>query len=177
MVDFLKPVMCGVNFKDYYKRPNSVFLNINVVLIDKTTNPLDPCLYELNEQNCMHSSPQLFIRLGEVVSLDTHKKLIILSNDNLVQYKHLIIASGPRSSWMEPIPGKEFAAGVQILMEALKMQAQVPSRQKHPSKETERKSKAIVTENIKEKNVPFPKAPPEPASPVRDNKRVYQVHL
>lgn len=175
MVDLTRPVMNGVDFKDYYKRPDSTHSFVDIVLLDKTTTPLEPCLYQLNDPQHATDDFQAFTRLGEIVSFDSHKKLIILANDNMVTYQHMIIASGSKSSWMNPMPTKEFAAGVQILMKALRLQERKPSVPL--SSLTTGKIKTSKSKTSPTTSMPKPKAQEQTNVPTKDPKRVYQVQL
>jgi NADH dehydrogenase FAD-containing subunit len=173
MVNLNKPLSCHVDFKEGHQYLSPVHFHIEIVLIDKTTSPLDPCLYQLNIPNKSQAQYNAFTKIGTAVSIDTHKKTITLENRNTVTYQHMIIATGPQSAWMNPLPDKEFAAGIQVLMEALRMQEKKPLAQQNTEKKN--KIKPSATKPYK-RAVPKPKAPDNQGMS-KNPKRVYQVQL
>lgn len=175
MVQSTPPPMSCIDFKDYHKRKQSVHTHINIVLLDKTTNPLRPTLYQINSPDRLSFHDGAFTELGEVASVDPERKIVALVNENIVSYQHMVTATGPKSSWMHPIPDKEFLAGIHVLMEALRLQKSKPQglKQAQPSDKIKNASSTSHSEEI----FPKPTTPKRSLSVERSLKRVYQVQL
>jgi len=136
---------------------------VDVVIIDKTgRDGLNPLVYQLEEDmatllatdvsevdTLLRSHENPFLLMGEMVKMDRPKKKITLSNGNTIVYQYLIMVTG---ALVETSSGnrEEFAAGVQALLDALKLQAQVPSHfataQSDDATLTESDSRMIVVE-------------------------------
>ena len=107
-----------------------------VVFIDKT-NPAAPSVYQLkdnilslNEALGWKTGPsffpkEAFMSLGDVIHLDKKKKEITLRNKNTVVYNYLVIAAGNRPVFCDH--EDEFAAGLQALIDAIRMKPKIPS--------------------------------------------------
>ena len=175
MVNPTRPAMTGVGLKDFYKQSRSTHMFVEIVILDKTTTPLEPCLYQLNDPKNINRDYLAFTRLGSVLAIDTQKKVVTLEDDNIVTYHHLIIATGPQSSWMTPAPDKEFAAGIHFLMEALRLQERKPTALENPVKTN--KIRSTLNTKARKYALPKPVALSEKTSPAKDPKRVYQVQL
>lgn len=63
-----------------------------------------------------------FLLIGEIQTLDKRQKFIILKNQNSISYNHLIIASGSHHSMIY-----EFIAGVNTLVDAIRVRKKIPS--------------------------------------------------
>lgn len=106
-------------------------LFLDVVFIDKTHQELQPLLYQLKQESLNYRADEefrfmqrdAFIMIGEVIRIDKQNKQIILSNDNVVSYNQLIIASGSKSGSAE----EDFSVGFRSFVEAIKVQKNIAS--------------------------------------------------
>lgn len=135
-MDLFKPaVIIGVNFKDLQgSQPANQFLFAEVVLIDKTTEGLQPLLFQLKKEAVLGNNDlttfnkdmisvqdDAFMMVGQVETIDKKKKLIRLSNGNTVSYNHLIVASGSKHNSLPADQCKEFVDGLQALIDGLRL--------------------------------------------------------
>lgn len=125
-----------INFKDLPQTDQKQTFIVNFALIDKTNQDSSPNVYILKNENKLREEDfQLikngfisidhdsFIFIGLVESMDKKAKKIVLSNQNILFYQHLIIASGTKQAML----GYEFLAGVQTLIDALKVNKKFPN--------------------------------------------------
>lgn len=140
-MDLSKAFIIGVDFKNQQTRPlweQRVFAEI--VLIDKTHSSLAPLLYQIKETAIpLHEhlpylkkgipSPtrDAFILLGDVDLIDKRKKEIHLNSKNIVAYNYLIIATGNRPTVYGATQEEEFTAGLQALLDAIRVKNKVPA--------------------------------------------------
>jgi hypothetical protein len=108
-----------------------------VVFIDKTQASAPSTLYQLKENvlslneaigwktGSSFFPKEAFMPLGEVVFIDKKKKEILLSNKNIVAYNYLVVAAGNRPDFS--VHEDEFIAGLQALIDALRMKPKIPS--------------------------------------------------
>lgn len=106
-MDFNQVQISRPQFQDLKKGLHTSHLYAEVVLIDKSPEGPKPRLFQLKKdqltpfqsmdvlrQEFITLPHPAFILMGEVRDIDTSKKTIIMSNDNIVTYKFLIIVSG-----------------------------------------------------------------------------------
>ena len=129
-MEFEKAVIIGVSPQNYQNTISSKHMVAEVVLIDKSQSALRPLLYQLKKNSLSETSVDkaiqdgglvsvdrdAFMMVGEVLSIDKKKKMIHLSNQNTVSYKHLIVAND-----------EEFSHAIHALIDALKVQKKIPS--------------------------------------------------
>ena len=110
----------------------------HVVLIDQTHPHIPSELYQLKDTNFSLSdtvstsnalphqlSRESFVSLGEVVSIDKKKKQILLENNSIVSYDHLVIVSGNKP--ILSTRDDEFSTGLQALIDALRVKPKIPA--------------------------------------------------
>jgi len=68
-----------------------------------------------------------FVLIGEIKSVDKQKKIIYLTNQNSVTYRHLIIACSDKTNHKGTLRDEDFCFGVQALIDAIKIQKNAPS--------------------------------------------------
>lgn len=189
----------NVDFKDI--RPNQQIQNISadVVLVDSTTENVQPMLYILKQdkffseqdfeaiiQGFLSFDRDAFVQAGEVASINKKNKQIILSNQNTVTYNHLIVARGTQTALLS----YEFLAGVQTLVDALRVRKKLPSSLETASNNNfqTKKTKRRASKQQLDQSQPPQKV--EKIHPVkllssmaaksnlnRKNKRLYEVQL
>jgi Pyridine nucleotide-disulphide oxidoreductase len=139
-MDLSKAFNIDVGYRDKQTRLEwNLRLFAEVVLIDKIHSSLKPLLYQLKDnafilkdystyrKGAFSSLPNdAFVLLGEVVSLDKKNKQILLSDKNIVAYNYLIVASGARPNLVGSIQDEEFFAGLQALIDALRVKKKIP---------------------------------------------------
>ena len=131
-----KVFIIGPDFKDL--SPSMAKRNIyaEVVLIDRLHPDSQPALYQLNngsaeedlkaiKQGIISLQSDAFVMVGEVVSINKKSKTIILSNENTVTYKYLIIANAGRHQHVHG--GEEFNSSLNTLFYALLMSKKIPN--------------------------------------------------
>ena len=196
-MDPIKTFTIGTDYKDR-KVPLAWEMRLfaELVFVDKTHDSSTPLLYQLKENTvCLEELAQWknssaffpkdsFLQLGEVVSIDKKKKQILLSNQNVVGYRYLVIASG--STPVVTVYGDEFTAGINALIDALRMKAKIPSSFADPTKTVEKATTAQEI-TIEEHNQQMDKvvqpslhaaASPSQGGDLNSiNKRLYEVQL
>lgn len=130
-----RAIIIGVNLRDLQTPMSGRHIFVDVVLIDKSNEILQPLLYQLKNE-AMHSERELeqfrrngymsldhnaFAMIGEVLTIDKKKKQIYLKNEDTVTYKHLITASGLSPTQIGSIHDEELTAGFHTLTEALRI--------------------------------------------------------
>jgi hypothetical protein len=137
-MDLSKAFNVSADYKDRRTPPlweQRIFTE--VVFVDKTQPSAPGTLYQLkdnilslNEALGWKTGPsffpkEAFMLLGEVLHLDKKKKEIVLYNNNIVAYNYLVVAAGNRPVFLDS--EDEFAAGLQALIDALRMKPKIPS--------------------------------------------------
>lgn len=127
---------------DYKDRSSPIswdmLLFAEVVFIDKTHLGNRPLIYQLNDHkltlekilniskpNCLSFSRDAFLLIGEVLFIDKKKKQISLTNNNIVSYNHLVIASGKKT--ILSFQDDELLAALQALTDALRVKPKIPA--------------------------------------------------
>jgi len=191
-MEFGKLFAVNIEFKEINSLRTDNNLVIDVVLIAKNHQFLQPLLYELKHQALMGlalgSYPQFAedifpsecTLIGEVMSLKRKSKQVVLSNRTLVYYQHLILVTHENQSVCKE---EEFASAFQALVSALRVQAQKASVMQAAQQSTE-KAKEIqrpiyYSEGLPEGSakMPYPKNNPENNLGLRSNKRLYELYL
>jgi NADH dehydrogenase FAD-containing subunit len=103
-MEFSRVQVSRPSFQDFKKGLDSQHLFAEVVLLDKSTDGAYPQLYQLSKdhltpfenleilrQNFISLPHPAFILVGEIIKIDMAKKTIVLTNDNVVTYKFLIL--------------------------------------------------------------------------------------
>ena len=140
-MEFGKVYYVGADYKDFKRTPGPVNMIIDIVLLDKTQNALKPVLYQLKsnsfiDKNDLIAIKQNFLSLqrddafqiiGEVSSVDKKNKRIYLSEQNTVTYTHLIMVSGNKQAIFGSTHDSEFFAGLQALVDALRLRTTASS--------------------------------------------------
>jgi NADH dehydrogenase FAD-containing subunit len=101
---------------------------------------LAPLLYQLKEtalplsdhipycrQGLPLPSQDAFVFLGDVLRIDKQKKEIHLNNKTVVAYNYLIIATGTKPSVYGGTHEAEFSAGLQALIDAVRVKKKISS--------------------------------------------------
>lgn len=126
-----------------------------------------------------------FLLIGEVISINKQQKYILLKNQNSISYNHLIIASG--SSYSKTY---EFIAGVNTLVDAIRVRKKIPSAFADTAKQGsgKRKMKSSKThvddlnfpkkiENVKSKKMTKAREGTSSNTLNNPNKRLYEVQI
>lgn len=196
-MDISKTTAIGGHYRDRNTPINwDVTLFAKVVFLDKTNPSANPQLYQLVDSALADRPPDLiksqtfsfnddaFTHIGEVSEIDKKKKQILLSNRNTVSYTYLVVVSGNKSHFN--FQGHEFSAGLQALVEALKMQDKNPFKISLGKKSSPQEKKNNDTFFSKgkpiETNCPIPSTitaslPKLEADPNTLHKRLYEVQL
>jgi hypothetical protein len=147
----------GANYRDR-KDPLSWEMRqfAEIVFIDKTRENTAPQLYQLKDDTiCLEELAQWktnaaffpkesFLLVGEIASIDKKRKQILLTNQNVVAYRYLVIAAGTMP--VVTVYGDEFTAGINALIDALRIKAKIPSSFADPSKLSEKSVTPSQTE-------------------------------
>jgi NADH dehydrogenase FAD-containing subunit len=126
----------NVEFKDMTIGNMNQRTFANVILVDRT-NPGAPnkCYILKNDEIFSEAAIENFkegfysfdekdfFMIGEVDSINKIQKYILLTNKNSISYNHLIIAFGTHYSMLS----YEFVAGVQTLVDAIRVRKKIPS--------------------------------------------------
>lgn len=134
-MDLSKALNIGTDYKDRRVTPNwEMRLFAEIVFIDKTHCSIKPLIYQVQDSAFQKDGGSLtsassfnsfshesFILLGEVAAIDKKKKQVLLSNKNIVSYNYLVIVTGAQS----PFQHVEFSAGLQALIEALRVKPKI----------------------------------------------------
>nr|WP_249274188.1 hypothetical protein [Parachlamydia sp. AcF125] len=199
-VEFGKLFAVNVEFKDLdFPREKDKYLSLEVVLIARNHQILQPLLYELKhkalieltrEGIAQHAIHEVFSEacslLGEVASLNRQTKQVWLSNHLIVSYQHLILVTQEHSILDDITKEEEFTLALQALFSALRVQAKKTSVMKKTGSYGSRKTKSIqkttyysdkesLPKNLE--NVPFPKNAETGPLNLRSNKRLYELQL
>jgi hypothetical protein len=109
-----------------------------VVFVDKTHPANPPVIYRLSDprlsleqiiniskSGSLSFSRNMFVHVGEALSIDKKKKQILLSNNNTLAYNHLVVASG--SKQVLSFKDDELSAALQALTDALRVKPKIPT--------------------------------------------------
>lgn len=194
----IKSFNIGTNYKER-QTPLSweVRQFAEVVFVDKTHESAAPTLYQLKEHtinleelaqwktNAAFFPKESFLMIGEITSIDKKRKQIFLTNQNVVGYRYLVIASG--SNPVVTVYGDEFTAGINALIDALRLKAKIPSSFANPAKIAEKAvspSQEMAAETDEEQldkivqpSIHSATAPAQGLELNSINKRLYEVQL
>lgn len=127
----------GGNYRDRESAPNQeIYSFAEIVFVDKIHEDAPSFLYQMlnytlcsdnvNLQPSSHlSKNEDTFSFGEIESIDRQKKIVYLRNGNTVGYTYLIVASGKNSTIS--LRSASFNAGLQALIDALKVKPKIPS--------------------------------------------------
>lgn len=152
----------NVEFKDMKSGSMIQRTFAEVVLIDRTNPHSTQMCYTLKNEKvfndddfesfkrgCYNYDKNDFFLVGEVRSIDKHQKHVILDNQNSISYNHLIIASGSHHSMVY-----EFIAGVNTLVDAIRVRKKIPSAFSDAVKSTSKKKMKSSKTNSNDLNFP-----------------------
>lgn len=192
-MEFGKLFAVNLEFKDLNSHHQDKTLVLNVVLIAKNHQMLQPLLYELKHRALLELAqegwdkisvnkifPSECSLIGEVMSLNRKIKQVILSNRIVVSYQHLILVTQENPHEATFSKEEEFAVALQALVSALRVQAKKSSvlQFEAPAKKDISKPISYDKEGVKGvKKVPYPKNQSESSSSLRSNKRLYELYL
>ncbi len=198
-MEFGKLFAVNIEFKDLnFPNEKDQYLSLEVVLIARNHQVLQPLLYELKHKALMeltregvtqHAIHEIFpdacSLLGEVASLNRQTKQIWLSNHLVVSYQHLILVTQDQSILDHSAKEEEFTLALQALFSALRVQAKRTSVMKASSSEVHKmksiqkstyySDKESLPKNVA--NVPCPKNNETSSLNLRSNKRLYELQL
>ena len=138
-MDFSKVFQISSDYKDRIIPPSlDSRLFAEVVFIDKTHPSVPQKAYQLQDSyvpkgewasttdyNSTPLTEEAFFSLGEIVSIDRHKKQIVLKNQNTISYNHLVIVSGKKP--LLSFDNEELITAIQALNDALRVKPKIPS--------------------------------------------------
>ena len=94
-------------FKDYRKMPTNQHFHADVVIIDRSTTGAAHQVYQLKaeylnfyedllllRQEFTRLNRDAFIVLGDLLKIEMSKKVIALTNNNIISYKYLLLFNG-----------------------------------------------------------------------------------
>lgn len=140
-MDFSKNFSISTDYKDR-KAPLEWDQRIlaKVILIDKTTTSTRPSIYQLKDNaldfpkhNALwkldHNAilNDAFVFLGEALRIDKKNKQIFLEKNQIVSYQYLVVAWGSKPTFYGCQQEHEFSAGIQALIDALRVRDKIPS--------------------------------------------------
>ncbi|MBS1537619.1 MAG: NAD(P)/FAD-dependent oxidoreductase [Bacteroidetes bacterium] len=109
-----------------------------VIIIDKTNHHLfQPLLYQVASaalspgdiaspiRTILRGIPNVYVEMDEVVSIDKVNKIVILSEQENIEFDYLIVAPGTRHSYFSNPEWEQFAPGLKSLDDALKIREKV----------------------------------------------------
>lgn len=139
----------SVEFKDMNTSRSIQCSFAEVIFIDRTMPSSNPVCYMLkndkafNDYDIQNFPPGYnnfneddFLAVGEVTSINKRQKMIILRDQNSIAYNHLIVASGSPHSMIS-----EFVAGLNTLVDAIRVRKKIPSAFANVSKSSSDKRK------------------------------------
>ena len=107
-MDFPQFNIARTELKDLRRPALSQHVHLDVVLIDRSQQGVFPHVFQLNNENVSNLDQldllrqkiasfhlDAFTYLGEALQVDTDKKMITLTDDNMITYKYLIVVSSP----------------------------------------------------------------------------------
>lgn len=137
-MDLSKAFSISTDYKDRKCTPDWEMHSFSeIVFIDKPHSGAAPLLYQLKDptlslrdadywkSSSFSFSRDTFFLVGEIASIDRKHKKIYLANRNSVSYNYLVMASGSKP--LLSITEIEFAAGLQALIDALKVKPKIPN--------------------------------------------------
>lgn len=160
-MEISKSLHVGVNYKDRSSLLNwEGFRFVEIAVIDKTHPTSHPLLYQLNEEKITREellhltklkstslSKENFFLVGKVISIDKNKKQILLTDNNIIAYKLLVIAGGKKQTLFQET---ELAAALHTLNHTLRVKPKIPSSFLNDTKSTSltsHKKPAIALKN------------------------------
>lgn len=132
-----------VTFNEMSKSNEKKYLIADTLVIEKSLQNDLPCrAYQLRQNTAtivnngpfemeLLSNEELFIFLGEVITLDKKQRTVSLANDYIVSYNYLIIVT--REQRQDPTSPEKFGAALSALIEAIRMQKEAIIPQEAPS--------------------------------------------
>lgn len=154
----------NVEFKDMNSSITIQRTFAEVLLIDRTNHSSIQMCYILKNEKIFNDADienfqqghfnldkDDFLVVGEVVSIDKRQKFVTLQNKNSISYNHLIIASGSANTMIY-----EFIAGVNTLVDAIRVRKKIPSSFADVGKSTSNKKK-MKSSKTNSSDLNFPK--------------------
>ena len=202
-----RAVIIGVNIRDLEKPVSSQHVFADVVMIDQSNGILNPLLYQLQSDAFRHTEDTSTIRqhgymplekgafamIGEVLSINKLKKLIYLTNNGTVAYKHLVVASGLKQTLLSATHDSDLAGGLHALIEALRVRNNISEslhfpdvdhlgfqKKKTPNLSQIKPSQEIAIKNLQRLIAPYVAAKSDKSLDMalaNTEKRMYQVQL
>ena len=144
-MDLSRVFIIGAEFKELQSTQTAQHFYAEVILIDRTFSEAPPTLYQLTpEPNIQEDlkaikrgiitlSNDAFVMVGEVKTVNKATKTILMTNDNTVTYKYLIIVNrNKNSAHHEPLAkgtanGEELTNSLKTLFYALLLSKTLPS--------------------------------------------------
>lgn len=186
-----------VEFKDMRNSSKTQRTFAEVILIDRTNVNTTQMCYILKNDTIFNDddienfkkgqynfNKEDFLLIGEVLEINKRQKYVILKDQNSISYNHMIIASGNQYSMTY-----EFIAGVNALVDAIRLRKKTPSafaetNQAIPSKRKVKSSKASgdlnfpkKIENVKTRKINKLKESDSSCLLNNPNKRLYEVQI
>lgn len=137
-MELSKTFSISTDYKDRKTNPDwEKHTSAEVVFIDKSQPGAAPTLYllkdnklsiqgsEFYKSTSFSFSHDTFFAVGEVAAIDRRNKRVLLSNRDSIAYNYLVIASGSKPVFS--VHETEFAAGLQALMDALRVKPKIPN--------------------------------------------------
>ena len=140
-----KTYQISTDYKDRRNAPNWESRQFaEVVFIDKTHLGPNPLVYQLKDTysslesilNACKFHPasftkEAFVLLGESVSIEKKSKQILLTNNNIVNYSHLVIVSGKKP--LLSFEDEELVVALQALGDAMRVKPKIPDSFANPA--------------------------------------------
>lgn len=187
----------NVQFKDMKAGMKIQRMFAEIILIDRTHPAGTQMCYIMKNDKVFNDSDienfqqghynidkEDFLLIGEVISIDKRQKYVTLKNENSISYNHMIIASGSQHSMTY-----EFIAGVNTLVDAIRVRKKIPSSFADTLKTvTKRKMKSSKTssndlnfpkkiENVKSRKMNKQRSNDSSCLLNNPNKRLYEVQI
>lgn len=188
----------SVEFKDMNSGLSVQRTFADVVFIDRTNSSTKQMCYIMKndivfsdadvenfQQGHYNFDKDDFLAVGEVISINKSQKFVMLQNQNSISYNHLVIASGSPNSMID-----EFIAGLNTLVDAIRVRKKIPSAFANVAKTNtdSRKMKSSKTntndlnfprkiENVKKRKMTKQNDENIPNSLNNSNKRLYEVQI
>jgi len=138
-MDYNHPTsIIAVNLSDPKPSPSSEHISTDIVLEDVSNGILSPLLYQMHgkggricDSETQTATDHTFSMIGEVLAMDTSKRLIYLKDNRTVSYKHLVVVSGLRHTVLGREHDKALFLGVLALGEALRVRKNISNLLPH----------------------------------------------
>lgn len=142
-----RAVIIGVNIRNLERAVSQQHAFADVVMIDQSNGVLNPLLYQLHsaairhtdeastfcQQSYMPLEKGAFAMIGEVLSIDRHKKLIYMKNNGTVAYRHLVVASGLKQTLLRATHNSDLECGLHALIEAIRVRNNIAQSLQFPA--------------------------------------------